>query len=216
MIPKNIFFIWFGNIVPKYFAASVEAFSNINRDFNIEVIYKTHKDLDKIKNRILNNKYDKALLQNMLDIENDNGIYKESILHYKLLRRSTKQILSNIFRLYLLNQYGGIYIDGDCFPIKPFDNELLLDSFVVHHTYTGNILLPDCFFMGKTQTSQLWKSYWHGAQCSIHLVQQQPLKTKCDKLVLQKKFINGNLQYGDFFSSNQNYLDHYNLKTWQQ
>lgn len=30
--------------------------------------------------------------------------------------------ISDAFRFYLLNKYGGIYLDLDTFPVKPFDD----------------------------------------------------------------------------------------------
>ena len=214
MIPKNIFFIWFGNTVPNYFTKSITVFSSVNSSFNVQFIHRTHDELDKIYHHELKNEYDDAICQIMADIDNVCGFYKESIVHYKNLGRSKKQILSNVFRLDLLNRYGGIYVDGDCFPIKPFDEKLLLNPFVVHHKYANsNMLLPDCFFMGKDRASEKWKSYWSRIKHVKMLIQEEP-KNKCIKMFFQKKFINCTLQYGDFFSSCNNYIDHYNLKTW--
>jgi len=32
------------------------------------------------------------------------------------------QLLSDIYRLRIIQEFGGIYVDCDTFPLKPFDN----------------------------------------------------------------------------------------------
>lgn len=35
----------------------------------------------------------------------------------------------------ILNEYGGIYVDCDTFPIKPFDDDIISKSFIAQHDY---------------------------------------------------------------------------------
>lgn len=35
----------------------------------------------------------------------------------------------------ILNEYGGIYVDCDTFPIKPFDDRLSCKNFIAQHDY---------------------------------------------------------------------------------
>jgi hypothetical protein len=50
----------------------------------------------------------------------------------------------------LLNEYGGIYLDCDCFPIRPFDENILISDFICTRYYEKNFIRRDCFFMGKS------------------------------------------------------------------
>lgn len=57
--------------------------------------------------------------------------------------------ISDAFRFYLLNKYGGIYLDMDTFPVKPFDDKLLSyeNGFTIN--YKPNI--SDIFFIGMNK-----------------------------------------------------------------
>lgn len=54
--------------------------------------------------------------------------------------------LSDALRFYLLNKYGGIYLDLDTFPVNPFDSHLLSyeNGFVVNYKPDRY----DIFFIG--------------------------------------------------------------------
>lgn len=52
--------------------------------------------------------------------------YKYSIRENMFLgSRNNNMILQESCRLYLLNKYGGIYLDMDALPVKPFDDYFL-------------------------------------------------------------------------------------------
>jgi mannosyltransferase OCH1-like enzyme len=69
------------------------------------------------------------------------------------------QTLADIFRLAVLNKYGGIYLDCDTYPLKPFDSLLMTKNFTVaRHTY-NNIIIPDSFFMGKDVNTEHITTY---------------------------------------------------------
>lgn len=61
------------------------------------------------------------------------------------------QLLSDIARIEVLNEYGGIYLDCDTFPISKFDDKLLSnDFFAVERKSRGMKSFLDNFFLGKS------------------------------------------------------------------
>ena len=60
-----------------------------------------------------------------------------------------------MLRFYLLDKYGGIYLDCDTFPVKPFDDLLLQNEFFACRSFIGkndiydDICSYDIFFIGS-------------------------------------------------------------------
>lgn len=66
-------------------------------------------------------------------------------------------MLSDILRMEILNEYGGIYVDCDTFPIKPFDDDIISKSFIAQHDYkigygrnARYVKYIDNYFIGMT------------------------------------------------------------------
>ena len=57
------------------------------------------------------------------------GKYYDFIRRYIDEHRTFCQAVANIFRFILLEEKGGIYVDCDTLPIKPFDDALLEKAF---------------------------------------------------------------------------------------
>ena len=138
MIQKNLFFIWFGER-PKYVEYCISNFSNANPDFNIkrylyQDVYNTgNQDIEEC----------------IAACKRKNTFYHSWVnrLYYKNVCLCENAKWSDVLRWYLLEKYGGIYLDCDTWPVKPFDDELLnRDSFFV--TRMENYFYRDSFFMG--------------------------------------------------------------------
>jgi len=56
--------------------------------------------------------------------------------------------IADYLRFNLLTKYGGIYCDLDCYPLKPFDDDILSEPFCVECNYKENG--PDLFCIGNT------------------------------------------------------------------
>jgi len=71
-------------------------------------------------------------------------------IHEALTLAPTCRFKSDLVRYWLLQQHGGIYVDVDCRPVKPFDDDLLEhDAFCARYgDYNGNHCSADNFFMG--------------------------------------------------------------------
>ena len=75
------------------------------------------------------------------------------------------QVLSDIYRLKLVSEFGGLYVDCDTFPLKPFDDKLLqLKRFMVARHYnniassTENNIGDDNYFLGSMPSIERHKS----------------------------------------------------------
>lgn len=210
MIPKKIWFIWFGDNKPNYVDFAINAFREANPDFNIELIHKTIKDIEDPSDK----KYDKEIKECIYYILNKdnprkNILYKKSIIAYTTYsKRRFIQILANIFRLKIINTYGGIYLDCDTFPVKPFDDELLNNkNFCVH-----NINDPwpkDCFFLGCSPG--IYKPDYKFDR--VYNIEKILPKNKW--YIRRKRFYECRLKYIENLES-EYYIEHFEDRTWQK
>ena len=122
------------------------------------------------------------------------------------------QLLSDIYRIQLIDYYGGIYVDCDTFPLKPFDEKIIsLTSFLVQRHYS-NVLGKDNYFIGcqkdnfyKNTTKLLQTdSNWHA---------------NIQYLIRKKKFFDNTLKYSDiqkYTDINKDfYIEHYFDGNWK-
>ena len=200
MIPKHLFFIWFGDEQPKYVDFSINSFKKINPDFKIDLIRYNIKQLE---NREKVSVYDHNVY-NCLDyiLSNDSEQkYSSIISKFKKIGRKTIQILSNVVRLDLLNEYGGIYLD----------NELLNnDSFCCINYYKEYNI--DIYFIGKTNKKKYWNFYHNDytSKILIHDKDYHTEKWKQDKL----NFFNCTLKKEDLHY--KSYIEHFEDRTWYE
>lgn len=126
MIPKQLFFIWIGKDVPRFARYCVDTFKQQNSSFCVDLLHYTNNDIVNCQDSVIN--YVKNLIfKTKQGIQNK---YFEYINHRIASKFNFIQILSDVIRFELLYYYGGIYLDCDTFPVKPFDDNLLrLDNF---------------------------------------------------------------------------------------
>ena len=136
--------------------------------------------------------------------------------------------ISDAFRFYLLNKYGGIYLDLDTFPVKPFDDKLLSyeNGFTVNHVKNR----CDYFFLGfssgcvdcgkllgykqKYANGQLFSNEVHRVKYPKELVN----KFKNIISYIMEKFKLGTLQFGESLlgkSWPEYYIDHFRMERWR-
>ena len=99
MIPKNLFFIWTSEeksptkALPDFGKHAVKKFKELNPSFNIIELDDASPEVSECRNTC-----------SKLDVKAPCGLFNE------------------LLRLYVVFKYGGIYLDYDCFPVKPFDD----------------------------------------------------------------------------------------------
>ena len=220
MIPKVIYFIWFGKEKPDYSINSFNNFKNVNCTYSIEYIYE--RDPFNSSNKDI---------KICLDLINTKGTF-----YYKFYNRSFAKKhqfssngiftrLSACLRFYLLYTYGGIYLDCDTFPIKPFDEELLNNKgFCCTVEYNG-LLYNDIYFMGSCENTNIFDIN----NLVYHAPKDQNVEKNIYKLPILKvnellntkrykqlfdKFIKCELRYGETLMNNNYYIDHYFKNEW--
>ena len=215
MIPKRLFFIWFGDTEAKYVKVSTNIFKEINPDYEFNFLRYNISRIDNLKPENFEDKYDKDVYKCIRDILefNKDSFYFKPLKYYISQNRRFTQILSNILRLELLNNYGGIYLDCDTFPNKPFDDELLnRKSFTVKHYYKysgGDVCAKNCFFIGSDSTEK-YSSFWdYKDELQIYGIKWWD---DYEWQLRQVKFKHCKLEYT--YNKNNFYIDHYNHYSW--
>lgn len=153
MIPKILHFVWIGieaNILP-YASYVVDKFKKLNPSFDVK-LHKMSKDHILSRLNCYDQRYQKLVVKSIDSFVSRLEDAKQFILDNKNLGQwqlftNIYTLISNQLREELLFEQGGIYCDLDCYPVRPFDQELLsLDSFAMNSEIEKTT--PDMFFMG--------------------------------------------------------------------
>lgn len=232
MINKNIFHLWIGdNPVMDYAYFSHDTYKKINPDFNCIFYIINSEHVNDIKNT-KNQKLDvideciydaicqhKNLLKDLM-----NTSYFHTCKYYTRILRTiniedidpTKPIIFNeIMRLEILEHIGGIYVDCDTFPIKPFDDKLLKSKNFQCTSYrTAPGIFRDSFFSGMEKGSDV-----NNVLCDLYPMKNYTKENVKDinYINLNKKFYNLKLKYGEHYEDpNLCYIDHYRNYSWSK
>lgn len=223
----NIYLIWIGDIIPNYVQYVVKYYAYINQHCNVEFIHINNNILNDIfYNRKNDFKYYNILYNSIYSILDQDFKYLNFInTQKKIYGKNIRfiQLLSDIFRLELLNTMSGIYVDCDTFPIKPFSKELFnLKNFIVERYYNTNhgkkynVKYLDNYFIG-VNSEQIYNL---SEQSHIKLLQTNKnfendigyLYRK--KLFLQQKLLQQHFSLNIGKDVQNFYIEHYHLNTW--
>ena len=226
---KNIFFIWLGNNIPAYVNYAINMFKNINLAYNCIFIHYTIKQIEDIYiNDNIKTDYDRILKESIVYLFDNIHLIKQrysyeiSSLNYDYKNIRVIQILANIFRTFIINNYTGIYLDCDTFPVKQFD-DLLFEkhTFVVnrHSSLSNNSIVVDNYFFGSDMQNSFTKNkielndYKTEAKNILQTVPnwQNNIKFK----IAQKKFFACKLKFGEFSFNDDFYITHFADGCWR-
>ena len=213
MIPKQLFFIWFGDTKPNYVDFSIKSFKDVNPDFKVNLLRYTVSNIENMYNV---SKYDHNVytcLDSILSKEHFK--YKNAILEYKGYNRKVLQILANIVRLDLLNEYGGIYLDCDTFPVKPFDEWILNNNSFCSYTFTSDDPYhrkKDCHFIGNDNSIHKMNTYYEAWEYMN--VNEYNFQLDIDWNNRRKLFFNCMLDYN--VKQTEYYIEHFVDRTWKK
>jgi len=206
MIQKRLLFVWLGDNKPNYVDFAINAFKEVNPSFIIDFIHFSDQDVEDSKSYKGN--IAKILKPQQIDCIKKDSLDPDYNNRYKSFDSVYKIKLSVPLRFSYLYLYGGIYLDCDTFPIKPFDDELLSKNKFICQQNNNK---KDCFFIGyerncKDKSCLLPTRSGYGN--NLH---------KNEKYMdLCTKFYNCTLKYGDHFNDpNIHYIDHYWLRTFK-
>jgi hypothetical protein len=218
MIPKILHFIWLGENEPPTVKFTIDAFKKANPDFKINFIRETSvkdaknedvKEVLKLINSTSYNPYRNCYFY---------GTTKEILSKSKIFFYTK---FANALRHFLLDKYGGIYLDCDTFPVKPFDEKLLsYDAFRIARTDNNNekICCCDIEFIGKNPNLEISSVFCYcsdkfkvkhpNVKCC--LLNYEPMFLPAKKNIfknyseLLKKYRNMTIEYGkDFYNSGE-------------
>ena len=134
MIPKRLFMMWLGGPAPAYAENAADAFRRAYPDWDVRFLKRDAAALRAVRDgrRLLG---EDAVLRRAMDVAFvDPGPYAGYVEHQRRLYGNKLRnviLLSDVFRLMLLNEYGGVYVDADSLPGRPFDGGLLSGRFCV-------------------------------------------------------------------------------------
>lgn len=107
-----------------------------------------------------------------------------------------------------MNEFGGIYLDCDTFPRKPFDEGLLnCDFFIVKRSENGGTF-RDNFFMGKSLGGESIINPYEVDATEI----SYEYGKKTELLMKKQKFFDLNLKYE---KQNDGYVYHFENGAWK-
>ena len=224
MIPRRLLFIWLGYHLPKYALFAINAFKKMNPSFDVKLVCRSVDQLEKLYNTksCLADEVD-DLIRQCLRLIVDKSIQTPYRLYIEHQRRIYSKhvhvvnLLSDILRIALLNKYGGIYLDCDCFPVKPFDDKLLsLEYFTVDRHYNAHFQHGlDNYFIGACkQDNETLLDGIFDKKC-VHLLQTTPNWHNNINFIYNKQlFFKQQLKLGSWSLSKDFYIEHYNRNSW--
>lgn len=225
MIPKILHFIWIGKTVPAYVDNVLQTFQRVNPSFSVNF---TRADtINDTDNRDINEVID--------EIQNTSTFYNElynSPFAVKMRKSGNLNAINSSFvdclKFYIVNKYGGIYLDCDTFPVKPFSDDFLKNSTIsAKDQLTG---ITDTFFMAAEPNALICNDVLEFSEMHQH---RMPCKTESvvqfnrslEKMLLTTKirqtteFKTGKLKFGKrLYMADilENYFfDHYRTETWR-
>lgn len=205
--------IWLGNVVPNYATKSVALFKNKYPDYDINFIKYNITELMRVYDGHIQSDIDKVLYQTIYEIfhtTTDKCIYFDYIKNQKLIygqNMKNLMLLSDIFRLELLNTFGGIYIDVDSIPGITFDDILLNSNRFCVSRKCGQKIIADNYFMGQSENYDKWLNPMIHSGNLIFDTTKNDILFQYRKAKFLKEIQN------DF--SNQFYIEHYMIRTWE-
>lgn len=216
MIQKNIFLAWIGNELPIYTQNAIKWFKELNPDFKINAIIIDGNNIENNSEICIRNTY--KHIYNVLKKDDKNDEF------YNFLKMVTNPsfggkrhfmaYFTDILRFELLRTYGGIYLDTDTFPIKPFDDKLLsLNYFQSRGISKDGKYYYDRYFWGYNneckdflQEEKYFKSNFNNLDIKEYLIFNK-------KRNYRNEFVKGILT-PDLLSDVKLYIQHYMTGLW--
>ena len=216
---KNIFFIWLGDSLPINIKFVFDAFQLMNPCVNCSLIHKSIDQINEIHIYSCYDDIDQIFLDSIFVLKEYNDLWKDFIDNQiKVYGKDAKfiQVLSDIFRVILLQKLGGIYVDCDTYPVKQFDDSLFECPFCVM-SYQANATeqhIDNYFFgMPKGLNYVPYDDFKH----NMRLISQTYYKQQSSIGYYERKmkFNRGILSINDFPKDFPFYIEHYPSCNWK-
>lgn len=215
MIPKTLYMIWIGDSIPVYAEKAVSAYKEYNKDFNVVFLNYTVSQMENIPESDPTDMYDLCFRNTVVKCVKNR---KTEIDYYKNMRFI--QYVADKFRFDLLHEFGGIYVDCDTWPIKPFDDALLSDGFIASQIdYSKNFrLITDIYFAG-CEKHRVWNDMKHLIpNPGNYDLFSDTLNNKVNAdryRIIKERFFNGKLGLDEhYLNGKYYYIDHFYDGGW--
>ena len=123
MRDKNIFFIWLGDNIPSYFDYAIKSFSDrLNKNFKIQKITFKTEQIEKIGLLTSPNKLslvEKQLWYAIQHVKNNKNEILNCSDNIKFIIK-----IHEFFKIYIINLFGGMFIDADTYLIKNIEENI--------------------------------------------------------------------------------------------
>ena len=226
MIPKRIFFIWLGT-KPNFVDFSISKYRTLNSDCDIQLIHYSISQLENLffsKNIVT--EIDQLVYNLIISILKRK---KYSVLLTKLISGAYMinysytpfiQIFCDLLRIELLNVYGGIYVDCDTYPLKPFDEQLYKHEQFCVRDKVRDALVPNNYFIGSKTNNNIDDYFDDNIDDIVMTNNYQFINIQRNKpfdfMIRRIKFFKCILSDNDFISVDKsvNYFEHYSEFRW--
>ena len=217
---KTLHFIWLGDTLPDYAKFAIDAFAQLNTSWEIVIYHHSLSEIEKLvqDSTTLLGKAHAYIFNNIgLISRRYSKIISDGVFNLTDVRYI--QALSNVYRTFIVNHFGGIYLDCDTFPAKPFDDALFENEmFIADSHLQDGTQISDNFFFGSTRCG-IFKSNMLELTTypyAKHIVQTIPFWQNFPAFVIAKqKFFNCCLKIGEFSFSPDVYITHFADNRWK-
>jgi hypothetical protein len=192
----------------------MDAFQRANPDFILRLFWKTLGEIDEILGSDAQGPDVLSRSVRRIRANSPNDTYLRHQLGFYCDNVRATQILSDIVRAELLNEFGGIYLDCDTFPVAAFPDHLLRHRFftTVHGAYGGSFV--DNFFMGKAADGIDIPDPLN-AKGGFLLRHAARGKTTARYLLNRRRFFKDGLRDGEYSFTREYIVDHYQNGGWK-
>ena len=215
MIPKNLFFIWLGDNKPDYVDYAINAFKEVNPDFQVDLIEYSVEEIENIES-LQKSIYD-VHVRNCVSyiLKKSDKIFRHHVSQFYRGLRKFIQTIANMLRFEILNHYGGIYLDCDTYPVKPFDTFLLKNKSFCSYafpSYDPEHRYRDNFFIGKERNEHpIYDCF--GIFSTFNVGFYKPGKYHPEWEWRKKLFFDCKLK--DRSENTESYIEHFVDRTWK-
>lgn len=212
----DVWYVWFGSHVPKYAEFSMSAFRAVNPNVRFNMVHRTAEQLECIVRGKADCREDSAIraaAERILANDPTDGYVRRQIGLYGDGVRFA-QVLADVARVEMVNEFGGIYLDCDTFPISPFPKWMFEADFVSCCRPRPGGYVKDNYFMARRPDAQRvvdpygcpWETmFWHA--------RWEATSTKF--ILNRRRFFECSLRPGEFSFSSDIVFDHYQGGSWR-
>lgn len=202
---------WLGDAAPAWASQAAALFKAEYPGWDVEFLRWRIKDLERVRKGGASGDLEEALSRAMAGAFDGAGPYGAYVANQKRIygsRLRPVMLLSDVLRMELLNSFGGVYVDADSVPGRPFDEALLSSGRFCVSLDLGGKRVPDNYFMGRAEGAGPWGNPMDPASAVQVL---DPAPRGADFQYRRSAFAAGRARK----ASSGFYVEHYAVRSWE-